>query len=450
MKRILMLLIAVICLSSLQIESVFAESVKRSEISNVVIEIDKANKDFAISFDVSVDSYSGTLKSGLLINCSGGQYKVYKTHSISELCKEQIRMSDSTMAFDENKQYVLIPFIEIENELTEGPKVVVSPLSTYASINNLKSEGYEGGAFISYDIDQGINEADGCGYLLFDEENGFLGSVYRSIKNLSDLNYVAFETADRFGELKQGIYYIRPYATTGKSLVSYGEYQKVNIEGSIFNKNNCDAGSLSKSYEKSSYLLSQISGSYLITDPMRSFLPDFSVRKAWEHPFNPYDFGQCTWFCYGILTQLGVSVNTHGNGGNWVNNSDMPGWHKSSTPAAGSIASALPTSNHPYGTVAFVIDVIDEENMIILHGNSNGNLIEDPWESAITDWCIQNVSTDHYTFRDGNESRWVYLNPTEPLPENSRSFSNSKEISLESTEFMRNNITIHEGIERYE
>ena len=313
-------------------------------------------------------------------------------------------------------RYVVIPFLEMDDgKLVKAEKINIDPLSSYTSIENETIDVYRSGAEISFDIVQGINnKTDTCGYILFDENMQLLGSVYN--KKMKGLNGVVFDTAERFGELEKGTYYIKGYSTLGRELVSFGKIHKIFIDGSANSeKNGNNARHSTESYD-AYYDLSKISGSNFLNDQSASkYLPDFSIEEAWRHPYNPYDYGQCTWFCYGLLFQmLGHSPGTYGNGGNWVNNAEMPGWYRSNTPVVGSIASALPTDDHPYGTVAIVIKIIDENTMLIVHGNCNANLIEDPWEEAKTDWCIQEVNIDHYTYRDGNQSRFIFLNPSEP------------------------------------
>ena len=75
------------------------------------------------------------------------------------------------------------------------------------------------------------------------------------------------------------------------------------------------------------------------------------------------------------------------------------------------MCSAVSIAGHKYGTVAIVLKVVDEDTMYILHGNSNANLIEDPWSVAVRDWLVQKVSTKSYTYRDGASAAWVFANP---------------------------------------
>lgn len=407
-------------LSCLGIVSLSAETLGEGEsvISSVVVEIDQTNSDFSISFDVSFDSSSAMVKSGFIVfdcNDSAKQYKVYKTHTVSSY-KEHIKMSESGLDYNKNKSYVVIPFIETDDgKLVESEKINIDPLSSYTSIENETIDVYGSGAEISFDIVQGIkNKTDACGYILFDENNRFLGSTYKSFKETS-IN-VMFDTSERFGPLKEGTYYIKAYSTLGNELVSYGDTHKISIDRSVSSEKNRNNVSYSTESYDAYYDLSKISGSCLLNDESISrYLPNFSIEEAWRHPYNPYDYGQCTWLVYGLLFQaLEHAPGTYGNGGNWVNNAEMPGWYRSNTPVVGSIASALPTDDHPYGTVAIVIKIIDENTMLIVHGNCNANLIEDLWEEAKTDWCIQEVNINHYTYRDGNQSRFIFLNPSEP------------------------------------
>ena len=167
----------------------------------------------------------------------------------------------------------------------------------------------------------------------------------------------------------------------------------------------------------SEYDLSQIPGGELLIGEIAGFTPDFSNVAAWRHPTeggtNRFAYGQCTWFAYGVFYQLyGKAPNgCAGNGASWVSQFDMPGWSKSRSPTPGSMCSAVSTAGHRYGTVAIVLKVTDADTMYILHGNSNANLVEDPWSVAIKDWSVQQVSTKAYTYRDGSSAAWVFANP---------------------------------------
>ena len=167
----------------------------------------------------------------------------------------------------------------------------------------------------------------------------------------------------------------------------------------------------------SEYDLSQIPGGELLIGEIAGFTPDFSNKAAWRHPTeggtNRFAYGQCTWFAYGVFYQLyGKAPNgCAGNGASWVNQFSMPGWSKSRSPTPGSMCSAVSLAGHRYGTVAIVLKVVNDDTMYILHGNSNANLVEDPWSVAIKDWSVQKVSTKSYTYRDGNSAAWVFANP---------------------------------------
>ncbi len=167
------------------------------------------------------------------------------------------------------------------------------------------------------------------------------------------------------------------------------------------------------------YVLQQImNGSILLNYPAE-FTPDFSNKAAWAHTAdggtNNFAYGQCTWFAYGMYYQINghAPYGCSGNGTSWAGTLNDSGYSRSNTPAQGSLISADWLPNHTYGTVAIVLDVISDDEMYILHGNSNATLSEDPWDVAVNDWSVQLVSTKGYTYRDGSFATWSIQSPNE-------------------------------------
>ena len=113
--------------------------------------------------------------------------------------------------------------------------------------------------------------------------------------------------------------------------------------------------------------------------------PDFTNSEAWRHPYNGYQYGQCTWFAAGRFYEIyGLDPNGMGDGYQWVDNivnkyGDQ--FEKTTTPVTGSIFSGDAAHNH----VGIVIDVQGDQ-ITIQEGNlnpGNGNYGTDPWEWAI-------------------------------------------------------------------
>ena len=165
------------------------------------------------------------------------------------------------------------------------------------------------------------------------------------------------------------------------------------------------------------YILQQIMNGTLLLNYPANFTPDFSNTAAWAHTAdggtNNFAYGQCTWFAYGMYYQINGHAPTgcSGNGTSWARQLNDEGYSKSSTPTAGSLVSATWIPDHQYGTVAIVLDVIDDDQMYILHGNSNANLHEDSWDVAVNDWCVQLVSTKGYTYSNGSFAPWEIQSP---------------------------------------
>lgn len=86
-----------------------------------------------------------------------------------------------------------------------------------------------------------------------------------------------------------------------------------------------------------------------------------------------YPFGQCTWYVFNRMAQLGMHVDDHmGNGGQWGETGKALGYTVTTTPAVGtavSIPGGQLGSNPLYGHVAFVEAVNEDGSILISEGN---------------------------------------------------------------------------------
>lgn len=86
-----------------------------------------------------------------------------------------------------------------------------------------------------------------------------------------------------------------------------------------------------------------------------------------------YPFGQCTWYVFNRMAQLGMTVDDHmGNGGQWGETGKALGYTVSNTPAVGtavSIPGGQLGSNPQYGHVAFVEAVNEDGSILISEAN---------------------------------------------------------------------------------
>lgn len=91
-----------------------------------------------------------------------------------------------------------------------------------------------------------------------------------------------------------------------------------------------------------------------------------------------YPIGQCTWYAYNRVRQLGKSVDDYmGNGGQWAIKGKALGYEVSQKPKAGWLISFKPGvagSDPRYGHVAFV-EVVTPEGILISEGNVYGGTI---------------------------------------------------------------------------
>lgn len=91
-----------------------------------------------------------------------------------------------------------------------------------------------------------------------------------------------------------------------------------------------------------------------------------------------YPVGQCTWYAYNRVKQLGKSVDDYmGNGGEWATKGKALGYQISQKPKAGWLISFKPGvagSDSRYGHVAFV-EVVRPEGILISEGNVYGGTV---------------------------------------------------------------------------
>ena len=85
-----------------------------------------------------------------------------------------------------------------------------------------------------------------------------------------------------------------------------------------------------------------------------------------------YPVGQCTWYAYNRVKQLGGSVDDYmGNGGEWGTTAKRLGYKTATSPKAGYLISFTPGvagSSSQYGHVAFV-EAVGEDGILISEGN---------------------------------------------------------------------------------
>lgn len=91
-----------------------------------------------------------------------------------------------------------------------------------------------------------------------------------------------------------------------------------------------------------------------------------------------YPVGQCTWYAFNRVNQLGKTVDDYmGNGGQWATKGKALGYEVSQKPKAGWLISFKPGvagSDTRYGHVAFV-EVVRPEGILISEGNVYGGTV---------------------------------------------------------------------------
>ncbi|MEO1769650.1 glucosaminidase domain-containing protein [Candidatus Enterococcus ferrettii] len=108
----------------------------------------------------------------------------------------------------------------------------------------------------------------------------------------------------------------------------------------------------------------------------RMKLPDYDGKNY--NSSGSYPVGQCTWYAYNRVKQLGKSVDEFmGNGGEWGATGQRLGYKVSQQPKAGWLISFSPgtaRSDTRYGHVAFV-EAVGSEGILISEGNVYGGTI---------------------------------------------------------------------------
>ena len=104
--------------------------------------------------------------------------------------------------------------------------------------------------------------------------------------------------------------------------------------------------------------------------------PDFNGVNY--NTSGSYPVGQCTWYAFNRVNQLGKSVDDYmGNGGEWATKGKALGYQISQKPKAGWLISFKPGvagSDPRYGHVAFV-EVVRPEGILISEGNVYGGTV---------------------------------------------------------------------------
>lgn len=121
-----------------------------------------------------------------------------------------------------------------------------------------------------------------------------------------------------------------------------------------------------------------IKGKDEIPEEYRSMMryPDYNGVNY--NTSGSYPVGQCTWYAYNRVKQLGKSVDDFmGNGGEWGTKGKALGYEVSREPKAGWLISFTPGtagSDPRYGHVAFV-EVVRPEGILISEGNVYGGTV---------------------------------------------------------------------------
>lgn len=101
-----------------------------------------------------------------------------------------------------------------------------------------------------------------------------------------------------------------------------------------------------------------------------------------------YKVGQCTWYAYNRLVELGEitdlsgSYGHLGNGQDWVRNLVAKGWHYSTTPSVGAVCSTaggFDSTYAVYGHVMIVEAVNDDGSFLVSECNYAGNQSQIHW-----------------------------------------------------------------------
>lgn len=121
-----------------------------------------------------------------------------------------------------------------------------------------------------------------------------------------------------------------------------------------------------------------IKGKNEIPEEYKSWMkyPDFNGVNY--NTSGSYPVGQCTWYAFNRVKQLGKSVDDYmGNGGEWATKGKALGYQVSQKPKAGWLISFKPGmagSDPRYGHVAFV-EVVRPDGILISEGNVYGGTV---------------------------------------------------------------------------
>lgn len=115
----------------------------------------------------------------------------------------------------------------------------------------------------------------------------------------------------------------------------------------------------------------------------KSEIPEEYAERMTYEEYNGVDYntsgsypvGQCTWYAFNRVAQLGKQVDDYmGNGGEWATKGKALGYEVSQTPKAGRLISFAPGvagSDPRYGHVAFV-EAVGPDGILISEGNVYG------------------------------------------------------------------------------
>lgn len=97
------------------------------------------------------------------------------------------------------------------------------------------------------------------------------------------------------------------------------------------------------------------------------------------YPGNAYALGQCTWYVYNRMAQIGKTIDPYfGNGGDWNDSAPGKGYTVTNTPVAGSAVSFegwYGGVSSVYGHVAFVEHVYPDGTFLISEMNIGGEYV---------------------------------------------------------------------------
>ncbi|MGG5371317.1 glucosaminidase domain-containing protein [Enterococcus sp. AZ196] len=121
-----------------------------------------------------------------------------------------------------------------------------------------------------------------------------------------------------------------------------------------------------------------IKGKEEIPEEYRSMMKYPDYNGVDYNSSGSYPVGQCTWYAFNRVNQLGKTVDDYmGNGGQWATKGKALGYEVSQKPKAGWLISFKPGvagSDPRYGHVAFV-EVVRPEGILISEGNVYGGTV---------------------------------------------------------------------------